>query len=99
MNSRLVRKHFTADSVSWTPIIAPIDCNGIIIKNLDDADVKLRSDAADPATEDTLPTGFTEAIVMTAAHQRSDPRFESGDVVSYVQATDLTADFVVTFIF
>lgn len=52
----MIVKHgqVTIDNVSWTPIKALIDCYNMIINNITNATLKLRSDSTDPATEYAL---------------------------------------------
>lgn len=55
-------KRFTVDAVTWTPIIAPIDCNACSVMNADAAGgaavvMKLRTDDADANTEFSINPG------------------------------------------
>jgi len=45
-----VKKKIAVDTVSWTPIVAPIDCMGVGVKNSVAVDMKIRTDSADPNT-------------------------------------------------
>lgn len=98
-SSRLVRKKYSINSVSWFAIVAPIECNGIVIKNLDSSDIKLRSDSEDPTSEDVLPGFSVEPTLLASAHQRTDARFPQGSTVCYAQSTDIEADIVVAFVY
>src|SRR2546428_14015577 len=62
-----VKKQLAIDTVSWTPITAPIDCMGVGIKNSVSADMKIRTDAADPTTQDLIPPGNQDGVMVSKA--------------------------------
>ncbi len=98
-----VKKQIAVDAVSWTPIIAPIDCMGVGIKNSVSVDLRVRTDSADPATQDLVPSGNQDGI-MVARHSGnvqddSGPaRFRAGDTIAYLQALSGTGPALVTFV-
>ncbi len=98
-----VKKQIAIDSVSWTSIVAPIDCMGVGIKNSVSVDLRMRTDSADPATQDTIPAGNQEGV-MVARHSGnvqddSGPaRFRTGDTIAYLQAFSGTGPVLVTFV-
>ncbi|MGH9680562.1 MAG: hypothetical protein ACRD4Y_11490 [Candidatus Acidiferrales bacterium] len=102
-NPNYVKKQLTVDTVSWTPIVAPIDCNGVGIKNSAPVDLLIRTDSADATTEDTIPAGSIETIsaprhaggVLDAG---SGMRFYAGDTIAYLQAASGTGPAMVTFV-
>src|SRR6202521_2938959 len=61
-NPNYVKKQLAVDTVSWTAIVAPIDCMGLAIKNSVLVDMKIRTDSADATTQDTIPAGSVETI-------------------------------------
>src|SRR6266478_1958530 len=71
-----------ADSVSWTPITTPIYCNTWSIRP--DAAVKIRTDANDAATEDTIALGMQITFQVPIGPVAT--RFERGCVLAYLQA-------------
>ncbi|HYA97298.1 MAG TPA: hypothetical protein VEH49_04320 [Methylomirabilota bacterium] len=98
-----VKKQIAIDTVSWTPVVAPIDCMGVAIKNAAAADMKIRTDSGDPATQDTIPAGNQDGIMVgrfgdTPSTSRSGPRFFSGETVAYLQAVSGTGPALATFV-
>ena len=61
-NPNYVKKQLTIDNVSWTAIVAPIDCMGVAIKNSVLVDLRIRTDSADATTQDTISAGSVETI-------------------------------------
>jgi hypothetical protein len=99
-----IKKQFSVDTVSWTPIVAPIDCMGVMLKNSNiGAGVKTRTDSADPATQDYIPAGFSESVTVsrhgdTVRDAGSGARFLAGDTLIYCQADSGTGPVVATFV-
>jgi hypothetical protein len=97
-----VKKRFAIDSTSWTPIIAPVDCDMFWMKNIGAGTVTyLRTDPLDVMTEDHLETGYQESC--TQVHVAKGPsesawRFPAGGVILYAQADTGTGPLVVTFV-
>jgi hypothetical protein len=98
-----VKKQTSVDTVSWTPIVAPIDCMGVGIKNSVSVDLRIRTDSADPATQDLIPAGNQDGI-MVPRHggMPSDVgrgvRFLAGETIAYLQAISGTGPALVTFV-
>ncbi len=98
-----VKKQIAVDTVTWTPVVSPVDCMSFSIKNSVLADLKLRTDSADPATQDTISAGALEAILAPQhAHRIADEgkatRFLAGDTVAFLQAASGTGPALVTFV-
>lgn len=62
------------DPANWTLIAAPADVvvGTVTCRNQQQVDVKVRSDSADPTSEDTIPAGYERTF------QFSSPRMRSG---------------------
>ncbi|MGA2481719.1 MAG: hypothetical protein ABSF92_01210 [Candidatus Acidiferrales bacterium] len=98
-----VKKKIAVDTVSWTPIVAPIDCMGVGVKNSVAVDMKIRTDSADPNTEDLIPAGNQDGVVVSRygdnpSDARSGPRFFAGETIAYLQAASGTGPALVTFV-
>lgn len=87
-------KQTTLDNVSWTPIVAPIDCDNAYVINVDAAGVatavvlKLRTDDADASTEIRINPGqqYSFAGTFTAPHNTGGRfRFGIGDSVIFAK--------------
>lgn len=90
-------KTINIDSVSWTPISAPMDCNELYILIGGAASVKIRTDSADPNTEKTVSAGAEyDPIDGGWVSSGFKPRFPSGVTCLYAQATSGTGPLVVT---
>lgn len=102
-NPNFVKKQIAVDTVSWTAVVAPVDCMGVSIKNSALIDLKIRTDSGDAATQDTISAGSVETI-FSARHSGgvqdggSGSRFLAGDSVAYLQAASGTGPAVVTFV-
>ncbi len=103
-NPNYVKKQISIDSVGWTPIVAPIDCMGVGIKNSAPTNLLIRTDAGDPATQDLIPAGNQEGIIVGrgtlqgAVHAAVGPRFLAGATIAYLQAASGTGPALVTFV-
>ncbi len=98
-----VKKQIAVDTVSWTAIVAPIDCMGVGIKNSVSADLRIRTDAADPTTQDIIPAGNQDGIMVSrhGALVQDDGRtvrFSAGETIAYLQAASGTGPALVTFV-
>ena len=98
-----VKKQIAVDTVSWTPVVAPIDCQGVGVKNTVAVDLKVRTDSADPTTQDTIPAGNQEGVVV--AHDQGNvqfdvasQRFRAGDTICFLQAASGTGPALATFV-
>lgn len=102
-NPNYVKKQLTVDTVSWTAIVAPIDCMGIAIKNSALVNLLIRTDSADSTTQDTIPAGSVETITAPrhsggVQDAGSGTRFYAGDTVAYLQAASGTGPAQLTFV-
>src|SRR5713226_1137782 len=98
-----VKKQVAVDTVSWTAIVAPIDCMGFNLKNSVNIDLRTRSDSADPATQDLVPAGFNEGIIVSRHGDNvrdagSGTRFLAGETVIFCQVTSGTGPVLATFV-
>jgi len=89
--------------VSWTAVVAPVDCMGVSIKNSTLIDLKIRTDSGDATTQDTISAGSVETV-FAARHAGgvqdggSGARFYAGDTLAYLQAASGTGPAVATFV-
>ncbi|MGO9640352.1 MAG: hypothetical protein ACLP1Y_03470 [Candidatus Acidiferrales bacterium] len=97
------KMQISVDTVSWTPVVAPIDCVGVAIKNSQLVNLSVRTDSGDATTQDTIPAGSQEGI--TAPRHGSNPqdagtgaRFLAGATIAYLQAASGTGPVIVTFV-
>jgi len=97
------KMQISVDTVSWTPVVAPMDCVGVAIKNSQLVNLSMRTDSGDATTQDTIPAGSQEGI--TAPRHGSNPqdagtgaRFLAGDTIAYLQAASGTGPVIVTFV-
>jgi hypothetical protein len=98
-----VKKQIAIDNVSWTAVVAPIDCQGVGIKNSVAVDLKVRTDSADPATQDTISAGSQEGVMMarTLGNVQFDlasQRFRAGEAICFLQAVSGTGPALATFV-
>jgi hypothetical protein len=102
-NPNYVKKQLAVDTVSWTPVVAPIDCMAVSIKNSALVDLKIRTDSGDATTQDTIPAGSAESVLAprhsSHLHDASfGLRFLAGDTVAYLQSTSGTGPALLTFV-
>ena len=102
-NPNYVKKQLAVDTVSWTAIVAPVDCMGVSIKNSVLVDLKIRTDSGDATTQDTISAGGIETVSgprHNAGVQNSGTgtRFYAGDTVAYLQAASGTGPVLLTFV-
>jgi hypothetical protein len=102
-NPNYVKKQITVDTVSWTAIVAPVDCMAVSIKNSVFVDLKIRTDSGDATTQDTISAGSIETIAAprhagNILDGGSGTRFYAGDTVGYLQAASGTGPALVTFV-
>src|SRR5260370_3975661 len=102
-NPNYVKKQIALDTVSWTAVIAPIDCMGVSIKNSALVDLRIRTDSADPTTQDTISAGSVETISAPRHFSRvqdggSGMRFYAGDTIAYLHAATGAAPPPLTFV-
>jgi hypothetical protein len=102
-NPNYVKKQISVDTVTWTAVVAPVDCMAVSIKNSVGVDLYVRTDSADATTQDTIYAGSIETI----AAQRhsgvlqdggSGTRFYAGDIIAYLQAASGTGPALLTYV-
>lgn len=102
-NPNYVKKQISVDTVSWTAVVAPVDCMAVSIKNSALIDLRIRTDSGDSTTQDTISAGSIEAI-YSPRHSggvqdvASGSRFYAGDTIAYLQAASGTGPALVTFV-
>jgi hypothetical protein len=102
-NPNYVKKQIALDTVSWTAVVAPVDCMGVSIKNSAFVDMRIRTDSADATTQDTISAGSVE-VVSAARHSGgvqdggSGARFYAGDTIAYLQVASGTGPGMLTFV-
>jgi hypothetical protein len=102
-NPNFVKQQLTVDTVSWTPIVAPIDCMGLSIKNSTLVNLSIRTDSGDPTTQDLIAAGSVETIAAPrhsgSVHDAgSGIRFHAGDTIAFLQAASGTGPVLLTFV-
>jgi hypothetical protein len=102
-NPNYVKKQLAVDTVSWTAIVAPIDCMGVSIKNSVLVDLRIRTDSADATTQDTISAGSVEVIsaprhFASIQDGGSGIRFYAGDTIAFLQAASGTGPAQLTFV-
>ena len=102
-NPNYVKKQLAVDTVSWTAIVAPIDCMGVAIKNSVLVDLRIRTDSADATTQDTISAGSVETISVPrhpagVQDGGSGTRFYAGDTIAFLQAVSGTGPAQLTFV-
>jgi hypothetical protein len=102
-NPNYVKKQLAVDTVSWTAIVAPIDCMGVAIKNSAPVNLLIRTDSGDAATQDTISAGSIETIAAprhsgSVQDGGSGTRFFAGDTIAYLQAASGTGPAQLTFV-
>ena len=102
-NPNFVKKQIAVDTVSWTAVVAPVDCMGVSIKNSVLIDLRIRTDSGDATTQDTISAGSIETVsgprhAGGVQDGGSGARFFAGDTIAYLQAASGTGPAVVTFV-
>ena len=102
-NPNFVKKQIALDTVSWTAVVAPVDCMGVSIKNSVFIDLRIRTDSADAATQDTISAGSIETVAAprhsgVVQDGGSGSRFYAGDTIAYLQAASGTGPALLTFV-
>ena len=102
-NPNYVKKQIALDTVSWTAIVAPVDCIAVSIKNSLLVDLRIRTDSADATTQDTVSAGSIETV-SAPRHSSgvqdggSGSRFYAGDTIAYLQVASGTGPALLTFV-
>lgn len=102
-NPNYVKKQLTVDTVSWTAVVAPVDCMAVSIKNSVLVDLRIRTDSGDATTQDTISAGSIETISAPrhpdgVQDAGSGTRFYAGDTIGYLQAASGTGPALLTFV-
>jgi hypothetical protein len=102
-NPNFVKKQIAVDTVSWTAVVAPVDCMGVSIKNSVFVDLYIRTDSGDATTQDTISAGSIETVAAPrhaggVQDGGAGTRFLAGDTVGYLQAASGTGPALVTFV-
>src|SRR5580693_3948910 len=102
-NPNYVKKQIALDTVSWTAVVAPVDCMAVSIKNSVLVDMRIRTDSGDATTQDTISAGSIETV-SAPRHSSgvqdggSGSRFYAGDTVAYLQVVSGTGPALLTFV-
>ena len=102
-NPNYVKKQIALDTVSWTAVVAPVECMGVSIKNSVFVDLRIRTDSADATTQDTISAGSIETV-SAPRHSggvqdgASGSRFYTGDTIAYLQVVSGTGPALLTFV-
>jgi hypothetical protein len=102
-NPNFVKKQITVDTVSWTAVVAPVDCMAVSIKNSVLVDLRIRTDSGDATTQDTIFAGSIETISAPrhpggVQDGGAGTRFYAGDTIAYLQAASGTGPALATFV-
>lgn len=91
--AQLRYKSFTLDSLTWTPIIAPINCDYVTLQNANGNGiaVKLRTASSDATTEKLLQDGVQEVLASPNGVVNRG-RYGVGDTICYAQTASSTFD-------
>lgn len=95
------KQQLAIDTINWTTVTSPanLDFNELVIRNTDYTyGFKVRTDAADATTEETISAGAQEVIGTTqiTLNSSSGTRFPKSTVVCYVQAIGGTGPLILT---
>ena len=102
-NPNYVKKQIALDTVSWSALVAPVDCMAVSIKNSVYVDMFIRTDSADATTQDTISAGSIETIAAprhggTLQDGGSGTRFFAGDTIAYLQVASGTGPALLTYV-
>ena len=102
-NPNYVKKQIALDTVSWSAVVAPVDCMAVSIKNSVAVDMFIRTDSADATTQDTISAGSIETVTaprhsVGVQDGGSGTRFYAGDTVAYLQVASGTGPALLTFV-
>lgn len=89
------KRQLALNTVTWTDVIPPIDCRYIIVRNTSAAAIKLRTDSANAATEDTIAPNGQDGITSSFPW---DARFPRSQVAFALLATSGTPTVIVTYV-
>ncbi len=102
-NPNYVKKQLALDTVSWTAVIAPVDCMAVSIKNSVLVDLRIRTDSGDASTQDTISAGSIETVAAPrhafgVQDGGAGTRFYAGDTIAYLQVVSGTGPALLTFV-
>ncbi len=102
-NPNYVKKQIALDTVSWSAVVAAVDCMAVSIKNSASVDMYIRTDSADATTQDTISAGSIETVAAprhagTMQDSGSGTRFYAGDTIAYLQVASGTGPALLTFV-
>jgi hypothetical protein len=102
-NPNYVKKQLTLDTVSWTAVVAPVDCMAVSVKNSVLVDLRIRTDSGDATTQDMISAGSIETISAPrhsggVQDAGSGTRFYAGDTIAYLQVASGTGPALLTFV-
>ena len=102
-NPNFVKKQIALDTVSWSAVVAPVDCMAVSIKNSVSVDMFIRTDSADATTQDTIAAGSIETIAAprhagNLQDGGSGTRFYAGDTIAYLQVASGTGPALLTYV-
>jgi hypothetical protein len=102
-NPNYVKKQIALDTVSWTPVVAPVDCMAVSLKNSAAVDMFIRTDSGDATTQDTISAGSIETVAAprhsgSMQDGGSGTRFYAGDTIAYLQVASGTGPALLTFV-
>ena len=81
-NPNYVKKQIALDTVSWTAVVAPVDCMGVSIKNSVVVDMCIRTDSGDATTQDTISAGSIETV---SAPRHSGAMQDGGSGIAFLR--------------
>src|SRR5579863_5485704 len=102
-NPNYIKKQIALDTVSWTAVVAPVDCMAVSIKNSVFVDLRIRTDSGDATTQDTISAGSLETVAAPrhaggVRDSGSSTRFYAGDTIAYLQVASGTGPALLTFV-
>ena len=102
-NPNFVKKQIALDTVSWSAVVAPVDCMAVSIKNSVSVDLFIRTDSVDATTQDTITAGSIETIAAprhagNLLDGGSGTRFYAGDTIAYLQVVSGTGPALLTYV-
>jgi hypothetical protein len=90
-------KQVSVGSISWVPIIVPINCFSFSVR-CDQGALYICSDQSDAATSDTLAQGVQECVDAVWGGG-GGCRFEAGTTVAYLKSLSGTVTAILKFVF
>lgn len=96
MEDSFLIRTLTIDAVTWTPLVPPVDCMAITMRN-DATDTRIRTDSANADSEDLILRGVRELPGSSlprpqVARATYGYRFAKGREEMFLQAADGTPD-------